>query len=63
MTRWNTLNPSDLFCMSTRREEIDKEIAHLRKLASQVLDQRALESIQNQIVDLETERIALSEER
>jgi hypothetical protein len=49
--------------MSTRREEIDKEIAHLRKLASQVLDQRALESIQNQIVDLETERIALSEER
>ena len=49
--------------MSTRREEIDKEITHLRKLASQLLDQRALDSIKSLITDLEAERAAFSEKK
>lgn len=49
--------------MSTRREEIDKEITHLKKLASQLLDQRALDSIKNLIADLEAERVAFPEKK
>ena len=48
--------------MSTPREEIDREIAHLRALASQLTDQRTLEGINDLIVDLEVEKAALSDE-
>jgi hypothetical protein len=47
--------------MSTRRDEIDAEIEHLRKLASQLTDQRTLEGIKGLIADLEGEKATLSE--
>jgi len=47
--------------MSTRRDEIDAEIEHLRKLAGQLTDQRTLESIKDLIADLEAEKAALSD--
>lgn len=42
--------------------EIDKEIDHLRKLASQLLDKWALDSITNRVIELEAERTASSPE-
>lgn len=47
--------------MSTRRDEIDVEIEHLRKLARQLTDQRTLEGIKDLIADLEAEKAALSD--
>jgi hypothetical protein len=49
--------------MSTRREEIDREISHLRALASQLTDQQTLEGINDLIADLEAEKTALSDEK
>jgi hypothetical protein len=48
--------------MITRREEIDKEIARLIMLESQVLDHQTLEGIAGLIADLEAEKAALSDE-
>lgn len=45
--------------MSTRRDEIDRELRHLRKLASQLTDQRTLDAIENLIANLEAEKTAL----
>jgi hypothetical protein len=49
--------------MSTRREKIDKEITHLRKLATQLTDQRTLDGIKGLIADLEAEKAMLSDEK
>ena len=49
--------------MTTQREEIDKEIAHLRTLESQVIDQRTLEGIAGLITDLEAAKSALPDEK
>jgi hypothetical protein len=48
--------------MTTRRAEIDEEVTHLRKLASQVTDQRTPEGIRDLIADLEAEKAALSDQ-
>lgn len=45
--------------MSERRDEIDKEITHLRRLESQLTDQRTLDGIKAMISDLETEKVKL----
>lgn len=45
--------------MSTRRDEIDQGLRHLRKLASQLTDQRTLDAIENLIANLEAEKTAL----
>jgi hypothetical protein len=45
--------------MSNRRDEIDEELRHLRKLESQTTDQRTLEGIKDAIADLEAEKAAL----
>jgi hypothetical protein len=42
--------------MSTRREQIDDEIRHLRKLESQLTDQMTIDSINALIADLEAEK-------
>ena len=49
--------------MNTRREEIDNEIAHLRKVASQLVDQQTLDGINDLIADLEAEKAALSDDK
>jgi hypothetical protein len=49
--------------MITRHEEIDKEIARLKMLQSQVIDQRTLEGIAGMIADLEAEKAALADEK
>ena len=49
--------------MITRHEEIDNEIAHLKMLERQVIDQRALEGIAGLIADLKTEKAALADEK
>jgi len=45
--------------MSTRRDEIDEELRHLRNLASQLTDRRTLDGIEALIVSLEAEKAAL----
>jgi hypothetical protein len=45
--------------MSARRDEIDDELRHLRKLVTQLTDQQTLEGIKA-LIDLEAERAALS---
>jgi hypothetical protein len=47
--------------MSKRSDEIDGEIAHLRKLESQLTDQRIVDGIKDLIADLEAEKAALSD--
>lgn len=49
--------------MNTRSNEIDEEVRRLRKLASQVTDQRTLEGIKGLIANLEVEKAALSDEK
>jgi hypothetical protein len=45
----------------TRRDEIEQEIAQLRKLADQLTDEKTLERIANLITDLEAEKAALAD--
>jgi hypothetical protein len=45
--------------MSTRREQIDEEIRHLRVLESQMTDQKTIEGIKDLIADLEEEKAAI----
>ena len=47
----------------TRRDEIEQEIAQLRKLADQLTDEKTLERIANLITDLEAEKAALADEK
>ena len=49
--------------MSTRRDEIDKEVTHLRRLESQLIDQKTLDGIRDLITDLEAEKSALADEK
>jgi hypothetical protein len=48
--------------MDNRRDEIDEEVRHLRKLANQLTDQKTLEGIRLLIADLEVEKTALDKE-
>lgn len=45
--------------MSSRRHEIEEEIRHLSRLASQLTDQQTLDGIKHLIADLETEKAEL----
>jgi hypothetical protein len=47
--------------MSDRREKIDEELRHLRRLATQLTDQRTLDGITSLVADLEAEKAALSD--
>lgn len=47
------------FRMGKRRNEIDNEIEHLRRLEGQMTDQRTLDGIKLLITDLEAEKAAL----
>jgi hypothetical protein len=47
--------------MSNRRDEIDEELGHLKRLASQMTDQRTLDGLKDLIADLEAEKAALSD--
>lgn len=49
--------------MSTRRDDIDEEVRHLRNLASQLTDQTTLKGIEALIADLEAEKAALGPDR
>lgn len=46
--------------MDKRRNEIDNEIQHLRRLEGQMTDQKTLDGIKVLIADLEAERAALA---
>jgi hypothetical protein len=47
--------------MSKRSDEIDGEIEQLRKLESQLTDQKIIDGIKDLIADLEIEKAALSD--
>ena len=49
--------------MSARRDEIDEELRHLRRLAIQLTDQQTLEGIKALITDLEAEKAALGPDK
>jgi hypothetical protein len=55
----NAARPRCLSCMSNRHDEIDEELRHLRKLESQLTDQKTLDAIATLIADLEAEKAAL----
>jgi hypothetical protein len=44
--------------MSNRRDEINEEVRHLRRLESQLTDQKTLDGIKALIADLEDEKAA-----
>jgi hypothetical protein len=48
--------------MCAKCAEIDRRIEHLRVLASQLMDQRALDGITSIVADLEAQRFALHPE-
>lgn len=48
--------------MTTRREEIDKELAHLAWLESHLTDKRTLDGIKELIANLEAEKAAPPDE-
>lgn len=45
--------------MSEQGDKIEEEIAHLRKLEGQIIDQKTLDGIKALIADLEAEKEAL----
>jgi hypothetical protein len=47
--------------MTTRRDEIDEEIALLRKLAAHLTEGRTLDGVRDLIAELEAEQAALSD--
>jgi hypothetical protein len=49
--------------MSTWRDDIDKELTYLRKLANQLTDERTLKGIAALIADLETEKAQLPDKQ
>jgi hypothetical protein len=51
--------PIDCSSMGTRCDEIDLEIRHLRKLATQLTDQQTLDGIKTLIARLEVEKAEL----
>ena len=59
----NGLPPTQLPFMKDRRNEIDEEIRHLKRLASAITDQKTLDGITSLIADLEAEKTELDSPR